>query len=361
MNLETREERNARIYPIMLSEYNPVWPMWYADEKKNLERLIGKDNIARISHFGSTSVPGLTAKPTVDILLEIAESAKIESLITALPVNEYICLRWQTMESPDLVLFLKGYTDTGFAEEVFHIHVRNPGDWDELYFRDYLIAHPETAAEYAALKRRLFKDYEHDRDGYTAAKRDFIKEYTARAKAEAGKDLIHNTVITSHKTNAKVRVMRKSDIESLPEFLYQAIFIPEGEDLPPRNIINDPEIFVYIKDFGTQPGDLGVVAEQNGFIIGAAWTRVIPAYGHLDDETPELAISILPEFRGYGLGTKLMNKLFDMLRDNGYKQTSLSVQKGNPAVRFYQRLGYEFSGERFDHAGHEDYLMIKEL
>lgn len=169
------------------------------------------------------------------------------------------------------------------------------------------------------------------------------------------------TIITAHKINAKVRAMRESDYECLPEFLYQAIYIPEGEELPPRNIINDPEIFVYIKDFGTQQGDLGVAAEQNGQIIGAAWTRIILAYGHIDKNTPELAISILPEFRGYGIGTKLMKKLFEVLRENGYKQTSLSVQKGNPAVRLYQRLGYEMSGERPDHAGHEDYLMIKGL
>jgi len=169
------------------------------------------------------------------------------------------------------------------------------------------------------------------------------------------------TVITAHKINAKVRVMRESDYECLPEFLYQAIFVPEGEKLPPRSVINIPEIFVYIKDFGTQQGDLGVVAEQNGQIVGAAWTRTIPAYGHIDSETPELAISVLPEFRGYGIGTKLMKKLFDVLRENSYKQTSLSVQKNNPAVRFYQRLGYEMTGERLDHAGHEDHLMKKDL
>ena len=169
------------------------------------------------------------------------------------------------------------------------------------------------------------------------------------------------TIITAHKINAKVRTMRESDYECLPEFLYQAIFIPDGMEPPPRSVINDPEIFVYIKDFGTQPGDLGVVAEQNGQIIGAAWTRIISAYSHIENNTPELAISILPEFRGYGIGTKLMKKLFEALRQNGYKQTSLSVQKDNPAVRFYQRLGYEMSGERVDHAGHEDYLMVKEL
>jgi len=167
------------------------------------------------------------------------------------------------------------------------------------------------------------------------------------------------TIITAHKINAKVRVMRESDYECLPEFLYQAIYIPEGKEWPPRSIINEPEIFVYIKDFGIQPGDLGVVAQQNGQVIGAAWTRIIPAYGHVDNETPELAISILPGFRNYGIGSKLMKKLFKVLRDNGYRQTSLSVQKDNPAVRFYTRLGYNISGEKLDHAGHEDYLMIK--
>ena len=169
------------------------------------------------------------------------------------------------------------------------------------------------------------------------------------------------TIITAHKINAKVRVMRESDYECLPEFLYQAIYIPESEDPPPRSVINDAEIIVYIKDFGTQPGDLSVAAEQNGQIVGVAWTRIIPAYGHIDSETPELAISILPEFRSYGIGTKLMKKLLEVLRENGYKRTSLSVQKDNPAVRFYQRLGYKMSGKRIDHAGHEDYLMIKEL
>jgi len=168
-------------------------------------------------------------------------------------------------------------------------------------------------------------------------------------------------VITAHKINAKVRLMQKSDYECLPEFLYQAIYISEGAERPPRDVIKVPEINIYIKDFGTQSGDLGVVAEQNGQVIGGAWTRIIPAYGHIDKETPELAISVLPEFRSYGIGSKLMKKLFKVLRENGYKQTSLSVQKDNPAVRFYKRLGYEILDERLDHAGHGDYLMIKEL
>lgn len=118
----------------------------------------------------------------MDILLEIAESTDIEELIATLTGNGYICLRQQTIPTFDCVMFLKGYTDTGFAERVFHIHVRKPGDWDELYFRDYLISNPEIASEYATLKRKLLNNYEHDRDGYTEAKGEFIIEHTNRAK-----------------------------------------------------------------------------------------------------------------------------------------------------------------------------------
>ena len=187
---ETDKERQARIYPIILSEYNPAWPEWYAEEKANLERLIGIKSIARISHFGSTSVPGLTAKPTVDILLEIKEDASVDKLIDALSSPEYICLNPPDMPTPPPhLMFLKGYLSDGFAEKVYHIHVRYLRDltnhaviWDELYFRNYLIAHPETAAEYAALKTRLHKGFEHNRDGYTNAKTAFIREVTDKAR-----------------------------------------------------------------------------------------------------------------------------------------------------------------------------------
>ena len=158
-----------------------------------------------------------------------------------------------------------------------------------------------------------------------------------------------------------IRPIEKKDYPLLEEFLYQAIYIPEREERPPREIIYDPEIFVYAKDFGKSNGDYGVVAEHNGKIAGIAWTRIIPAYGHLDKETPELAISALPEYRGQGIGTRLMTSLFAELKKAGYKRTSLSVQQNNPAVRFYQRLGYKITQEKLDHAGHEDYVMVKEL
>jgi GrpB-like predicted nucleotidyltransferase (UPF0157 family) len=187
---ETDQERRARLYPIILSEYNPAWPEWFAEEKASLERLIDADSIFRISHFGSTAVPGLTAKPTVDILLEINKTADIENVIAALSPPDYIYLKQEsapTISTPQLhLMFLKGYLPDGFAKKVYHIHVVYPGAWDErLCFRDYLTAHPETAAEYAALKRSLHKDYENNRDGYMEAKGEFVRAITKIAMEEA--------------------------------------------------------------------------------------------------------------------------------------------------------------------------------
>ena len=159
----------------------------------------------------------------------------------------------------------------------------------------------------------------------------------------------------------RIREIRQEDYPLLEKFLYHAIFVAEGDSLPPFETIYEPEIFVYIKDFGQDIHDTAIVAEENGRIIGIAWTRIIPAYGNIDDNTPELAISVLPEYRGKGIGTLLMNALFASLKKQGYARTSLSVQQDNPACRFYQRLGYQITDEKKDHAGHDDYIMIKKL
>ena len=185
MTKETDRERQARIYPIILSEYNSLWPEWYREEKEKLIQIIGMENITRISHYGSTSVPGLFAKPTIDILLEISETADVEKLIANMSLPEYIFLAEEHLTLPTAstrFMFLKGYLSDGFAEKVYHIHVRYFGDWDELHFRDYLIANPETAMEYANLKRSLWVDFEHDRDGYTEAKGEFIRRITKKAR-----------------------------------------------------------------------------------------------------------------------------------------------------------------------------------
>ncbi len=143
--------------------------------------------------------------------------------------------------------------------------------------------------------------------------------------------------------NTIIREIRPEEHNLLWEFLYQAIYLPVGVDPPPRSVIDLPELQIYIADFGTQPGDHCLVAEVGEKVVGAAWCRIMEDYGHIDNDTPSLAISLLPEYRGQGTGTQLLNGLLLLLRENGYHRASLSVQKENPALHLYQRVGFQIA------------------
>lgn len=135
--------------------------------------------------------------------------------------------------------------------------------------------------------------------------------------------------------NTIIRKIRPEEYSLLREFLYQAIYLPEGVEPPPRSVVDLPELQIYVTDFGTRPGDHCLVAEVEKKVIGAAWCCIMEDYGHIDSSTPSLAISLLPEYRGQGTGTQLLNGLLLLLREYGYQQASLSVQKENPAVVFH--------------------------
>ncbi|MBZ2022676.1 GNAT family N-acetyltransferase [Streptococcus sanguinis] len=154
----------------------------------------------------------------------------------------------------------------------------------------------------------------------------------------------------------EIRPLKQEEIPLLEEFLYQAIFIPSGLEPLPRSILKEPDLDIYIKDFGQQPDDWALAAEVDGRLVGAVWVRIMKDYGYYDDQTPSLSISFLPEFRGQGLGQQLMTAMLDLLKAKGYSSVSLSVSKDNPAVRFYQRLGIVTVEERED-----DYLMLCRL
>ena len=109
--------------------------------------------------------------------------------------------------------------------------------------------------------------------------------------------------------NTIIRKIRSEEHDLLREFLYHAIYLPEGVEPPPRSVVDLPELQVYVTDFGTQPGDHCLVAEVERKVIGAAWCRIMEDYGHIDNDTPSLAISLLPEYRGQGTGTQLLNAL----------------------------------------------------
>lgn len=164
-------------------------------------------------------------------------------------------------------------------------------------------------------------------------------------------------VLTADET--EIRLIRPEEYPLLKEFLYDAIYLPEGAAAPPRGIINQPELAVYIADFG-QPDDLCMVAEAYGNILGAAWTRIlagkVKGYGNVDDYTPEFAISVKKEFRQQGIGSKLMQEMIVLLKNRGYEKVSLSVNKDNYAYRMYQKLGFHVLREQ-----DEDYLMVLAL
>ncbi len=153
----------------------------------------------------------------------------------------------------------------------------------------------------------------------------------------------------------KIREIKESEYPILSDFLYEAIFIPEGMEKPPKSIMEQPELQIYVADFGKED-DWCLVAETKEKIVGAVWVRIMNDYGHVDDETPSFAISLYKEYRHLGIGMALMRAMLQLLKDKGYKQTSLSVQKANYAVKLYRKVGFEVVDEN-----EEEYIMICRL
>lgn len=153
--------------------------------------------------------------------------------------------------------------------------------------------------------------------------------------------------------NIEIRKWRDSEQRLLEDFLYEAIFIPEGVEAPPKNIIELPELQVYITDFGKRPDDICFLAEADGKVAGAVWVRVMEDYGHLEDGVPSFAISLYKKYRNRGIGTGLMERMLQELAERGYEKASLAVQKANYAVKMYQKVGFEIVGEN-----EEEYLMM---
>ena len=152
------------------------------------------------------------------------------------------------------------------------------------------------------------------------------------------------------------RSLRENETELLKDFLYEALFVPEGARPFEKEIIYKPELKLYYEDFGKGTADHCIVADDNGSVIGAVWTRIMDDYGHVDDDTPSLAISLFPEYRRKGIGTRLMKEILDLLREKGYRQVSLSVQKANYAVQMYEGLGFKPIIDKDD-----EYIMICKL
>jgi ribosomal protein S18 acetylase RimI-like enzyme len=153
--------------------------------------------------------------------------------------------------------------------------------------------------------------------------------------------------------NISIREINSNEYNLLDDFLYEAIFIPEGVETPPRDIINTPELQVYVQEFGTLEADICFVAEVEEKIVGAVWVRIVDDYGHIEDGVPSFAISLYKDYRGMGIGTAMMKQMLQELKARGYEKTSLAVQKANYAVKMYKNVGFEIIDEN-----DEEYIMV---
>ncbi|MCR4815906.1 MAG: GNAT family N-acetyltransferase [Bacteroidales bacterium] len=156
-----------------------------------------------------------------------------------------------------------------------------------------------------------------------------------------------------NKTQYIIREIRPQEVPLLEDFLYEAIFIPEGVTPPPKSIIKNEDLQVYVRDFGRLPDDKCLVAEADGKVVGAVWCRIMDDYGHVADGIPSLAISLYKEYRDKGIGTDLLRQMILLLCQAGYKKVSLSVQKANYAAKMYLKAGFTVVKET-----DEEYIMV---
>ena len=171
-----------QLFPIILKEHNPDYTLWYKEQEEHIIKLLGFGSVCRISHIGSTSVRGLAAKPVIDILAELP--ADYDMIVTSSVLENSGWLVMAENSREKTIDLNKGYTPEGFAQKVYHLHIKPSGDWSELYFRDYLQKYPSAARRYEELKMNLAEKFRHDRDSYTDAKSDFIDEYSQKARSE---------------------------------------------------------------------------------------------------------------------------------------------------------------------------------
>ena len=167
---------------------------------------------------------------------------------------------------------------------------------------------------------------------------------------------LDNWIKKYEKKRYSIREIQTQEIPLLEDFLYEAIFIPEGVNLPPKSIIKNEDLQVYVRDFGLFSDDRCLVAEIEDKIVGAVWSRIMKDYGHIADDTPSLAMSLYKEYRNQGIGTELLHQMLQLLRREGYENVSLSVQKENYAAKMYLKAGFEVVKEM-----PEEYIMVCNL
>jgi len=188
---ETREQRIQRLVAeeIAIVAYDPRWPQQFRAERDHLGSCLPRDVVRRIEHFGSTAVPGLAAKPIVDMLVEVSDLEAVEARVVPLLESQGYDYLWRPTHGEDTPPFYAWFIKRDAAgRRTHHIHMveRHFEHWDRLLFRDYLIEYPAVAREYARLKLGLAAELRHDRVGYTQRKTEFVLRTTQQAKLHYG-------------------------------------------------------------------------------------------------------------------------------------------------------------------------------
>lgn len=191
--METFEEKLERVLKdrVKLEPYDPSWPEMFQLERDHLLACLPTDLIHRIEHFGSTAIPGLAAKPIIDILVEVTDLDQTRARIVPILEGQGYEYFWRPTAGDDGSPFYAWFIKRdGKGRRTHHIHMleKHFKHWERLLFRDYLTAHPEVAAEYQELKYSLASEYPHDRVAYTEAKTRFIVRVTKLAKQLEGLD-----------------------------------------------------------------------------------------------------------------------------------------------------------------------------
>lgn len=230
-------------------------------------------------------------------------------------------------------------------------------DGNELWYQmmlEYLVNSPYGRKHGCSAFEDLISHFKHRQELELSIVKEIIgKNAVILPAKEYDVDQIRSLIGFHSKISYNIRHMNNMEIALLDDFLYEAIFIPEGVEAPPRDIISAPELQVYVQDFGKQEGDICFVAEVEEKIVGAVWVRIMDDYGHVEDGVPSFAISLFKEYRGLGIGTMLMKRMLEELKVRGYQKTSLAVQKTNYAVKMYKNVGFEIIDEN-----EEEYIMV---
>lgn len=180
-----RHVRKAAAEHVAIVPYDPAWPRRFDEEKQHLLACLPRGAIGRIEHFGSTAVPGLAAKPIVDMLVEVPSLQLVGTVIAPILTAQGYEYFWRpSWKNPNDIAYAWFIKRDAAGRRTHHLHMLEAAspDWERLLFRDYLIEHPELAAEYEALKHRIAREHPDDRIAYANAKTDFVVRVTRAAR-----------------------------------------------------------------------------------------------------------------------------------------------------------------------------------